>query len=71
MKLANRINGSPCLFMVYIPHAISSVNWDDVFSNQTVDEKVKSLNNIIPNIFSIYMYIKLSNPTKVSQLDES
>ena len=31
---------------VCIQRAISSVNWNDAFSNKTADEKVKSLNNI-------------------------
>ena len=36
---------------VCIECAISLVNWNDVFSNKTADEKVKSLNNILLNIF--------------------
>ena len=32
---------------VCIQRAISLVNWNDVFSNETADEIVKSLNNII------------------------
>ena len=36
MKLPKRINGVPCLVMVYIQCAISLVNWDDVFINKMI-----------------------------------
>ena len=36
---------------VCMQHAVSLVNWNDVFSCKTANEKIKSLNNILWNIF--------------------
>ena len=41
-----------------IQHAISLVNWNDVFSKKTADEKVKSLSNILLNIFRNFIHHK-------------
>ena len=48
---------------VCIQRAISLVNWNDVFSNKTADEKVKSLYNILLNIFKNFI------PNKVIKFD--
>ena len=48
---------------VCIQRANSLVNWYDVFSNRTADENVKSLNNILLNIFTYFI------PTKVIKFD--
>ena len=63
---------------VCIECAISLVNWNDVFSNKTADEKVKSLNNILLNIFrnfipnkvvkGDYKYPKWMNPKIISSM---
>ena len=63
---------------VCIQREISLVNWNDVFSNKTADEKVKSLNNILLNIFRNfipnnaikfdYKYPNWMNPKIVSSL---
>ena len=42
---------------------IPFVNWDDVFGNETADEKVKSLNEILLNIFRNFI------PNKVIKVD--
>ena len=54
------------------------MNWYDVFSNKTADEKTKSLNNILLNIFRNfipnnvikfdYQYPKWMNPKIISSL---
>ena len=46
-----------------IRRAISLVNWNDVFSNKTADEKVKSLINILLNKFRNFI------PNKVIKVD--
>ena len=63
---------------VCIQRAISLVNWNDVFSNKTADEKVNSLNNILLNIFRSlipnkvikfdYKYPSWMNPKIISSL---
>ena len=63
---------------VCIQREISLVNWNDVFSNKTTDEKVKSLNNILLNIFRNfipnnvikfdYKYPNWMNPKIISSL---
>ena len=48
---------------VCMQHAISLVNWSNLFSNKTADEKVKSLNNILLNMFRNLI------PNKVIKVD--
>ena len=48
---------------VCIQRVISLVNWNDVFRNKTADEKVKSLSNILLNIFRNFI------PNKVIKVD--
>ena len=48
---------------VCIQRAISLVNWNNVFSNKTADEKVKSLYNTLLNIFKNFI------PNKVIKFD--
>ena len=45
--------------LVCIQREISLVNWNGVFSNKTADEKVKSLNNILLNIFRNFIRNKV------------
>ena len=49
--------------LVCIQHVILLVNWNDVFSNKTADEKVRSLNKILLNIFRNFI------PNKVIRVD--
>ena len=54
------------------------MNWNDVFSNKTADEKVNSLNNILLNVFRSlipnkvikfdYKYPNWMNPKIISSL---
>ena len=48
---------------VCIQRAISFVNWNDVFSNKVAHEKVKSLNNILLNIFRNFIPKRLFDST--------
>ena len=48
---------------ICIHRAISLVNWNDVFSNKTVDEKVESLNNTLLLYLKILFVIKFSEST--------
>ena len=49
--------------LVCIQRVILLVNWNGVFSNKTADEKVKSLNKILLNIFENFI------PNKVIKVD--
>ena len=64
-----------------IQRVISSMNWNDVVSNKTIGEKIKSLNNIVLNISNIfrnfisckiirfnYKYPNWMNPKTISSL---
>ena len=42
-----------------IQRAVSLVNWNDVFSNKTADEKVESLSNILLNTFKNFISNKV------------
>ena len=44
---------------VCIQQVVSLVNWNDVFIKKTADEKVKSLNNILLNIFRNFIRNKV------------
>ena len=64
-----------------IQRVISSMNWNDVVSNKTIGEKIKSLNNIVLNVSNIfrnfipckiirfnYKYPNWMNPKTISSL---
>ena len=63
---------------VCIQRAISLMNWNDVFSNKTADENVKTLKNVLLNIFGHfipkkfikvdYKYPNWMNPKIISSL---
>ena len=63
---------------VCIQRAISLMNWNDVFSNKTADENVKTLKNVLFNIFRHFIpkkFIKIDykypnwmNPKIISSL---
>ena len=53
---------------VCIQSVISLVNWNDVFNSKTADEKVKSLNNILLNIFRNFIPNKVIKVYKYKYL---
>ena len=50
--------------------AILLVNWNDVFSSKTADEKVENLKNVLLNISRNFIPHNIQIRLQVSQLDK-